>query len=118
MSSPINCTISFIKFLKPILSSHLLSPNTFLMAQIKIIRRQKTEQKEIMSKAKHFVAFKKLWASVVKEAHELSITIGSHVAIVAYSPGGIRYAYDSSNNFDTIDKFLNDAKPFAFKGGH
>ncbi|KAK4721270.1 hypothetical protein R3W88_011503 [Solanum pinnatisectum] len=86
------------------------------MTQIKIICRHKTEQKEIMSKAKHFVAFKRLWASVVKEAHELSITRGAHVAIVAYSPGGIRYANDSSNNFDKIDKFLNDAKPSAVKG--
>jgi len=72
----------------------------------------------IISKAKHFVAFKKLWASVVKEAHKLSITTGAHVAIVAYSQGGIPYVYDSSNCFDTIDKFLNDVKVSVVKGGH
>ncbi|KAK4709981.1 hypothetical protein R3W88_004494 [Solanum pinnatisectum] len=72
----------------------------------------------ITSKAKCVVAFKKLWASVVKEAHELYITTGEHVAIVAYSPTGKPYAYDSSGNFDTIERFLNDAKASTVKGGH
>ncbi|KAK4709820.1 hypothetical protein R3W88_004333 [Solanum pinnatisectum] len=88
------------------------------MAQIKIMHRQKTQQKVIISKAKRFIAFKKLWASVVQEAHKLSITTRAHVVIVAYSMSGIPYVYDSSNYFDTIDKFFNDAKASAVKGVH
>jgi len=88
------------------------------MAQTKIIRRRKIELKMITSKAKRMVAFKKLWASAVKEARELHITTGADVAIVAYSPIGKPYAYDSSNNFGTIKRFLNNAKASAIKGGH
>ncbi|KAG5581633.1 hypothetical protein H5410_052260 [Solanum commersonii] len=88
------------------------------MAQTKIIRRQKIELKMITSKAKCMVAFKKLWASAIKEAHELYITTGEHIAIVHYSPSGKPFAYDSSNSFDTIERFLNDAKAFAVKEGH
>jgi len=88
------------------------------MTQINIMHREKTQQKVIISKAKHFVAFKKIWASVVKEANNLSITKGALIAIVAYSPGGIPFVYDSSNSFDTINKFLNYAKASAVKGGH
>ncbi|KAG5621388.1 hypothetical protein H5410_006606 [Solanum commersonii] len=83
------------------------------MAQTKIIHRQKIEQKMTTSKVKHIITFKKLWASAVKEAYELSITTGGHVAIVTYSPTGKPYAYDSSNIFDTIDRLLNDAKASA-----
>ncbi|KAG5620383.1 hypothetical protein H5410_005601 [Solanum commersonii] len=71
----------------------------------------------MISKAKCFVAFKNLWASVVKEAHKLSITTGAHAVIVAYFASGIPYVYDSSNFFDTIYKFINDAKAFAVIGG-
>ncbi|KAK6796736.1 hypothetical protein RDI58_004437 [Solanum bulbocastanum] len=88
------------------------------MAQTLIIRRQKIELKMITSKAKRMVAFKKLWASAVNEAHELHITTGADVAIVAYSPIGKPYAYDSSNNFGTIERYLNNAKASAVKGGH
>ena len=49
---------------------------------MQIMYRQKTKEKVIVSKTKHFVAFKKLWESVAKEAHKLSIRIGSDVAIV------------------------------------
>ncbi|KAG5620347.1 hypothetical protein H5410_005565 [Solanum commersonii] len=63
-------------------------------------------------------SFQKSMASVVKEAHKLSITTGAHAAIVAYSVSGIPYVYDSSNFFDTIYKFLNDAKASAVIGGH
>lgn len=33
----------------------------------------------ITSKAKHMILFKKLWASLVKEVHELYMTTGAHV---------------------------------------
>lgn len=72
----------------------------------------------ITSKVKRMVLFKKLWANFVKEAHDLYMTTGAHVTIVAFSPTGKAYAYDSSNNFDTIERFLNDSKASAIEGGH
>ncbi|KAK4723485.1 hypothetical protein R3W88_026264 [Solanum pinnatisectum] len=86
------------------------------MAQTKIIRRQKIELKMITSKAKRMVLFKKLWASVVKKAHELCMTTGAHVTIVTFSPTDKSYAYDSSYNFDAIERFLIDAKASAING--
>ena len=62
----------------------------------------KTQHKVIISKEKGFVAFKKIWASVVKKEHNLSNTRWAHVAIVAYPPRSIPCVYDFSNNFDTI----------------
>ncbi|KAG5620375.1 hypothetical protein H5410_005593 [Solanum commersonii] len=72
----------------------------------------------MISKAKRFVAFKQLWASVVKKANKLSITTRAHVAIATYSKVYFPYVYDSSNCLDTLNKFLNDAKASAVKGGH
>ena len=82
------------------------------------MHRQKTQHKVILSKAKLFVTFKKLWASVVKEIHDLSIYKGSHVAIVSQPQGGVPYVYNSLGIFDTINKFLNDVKASAVKWGH
>ena len=64
------------------------------MAQIDIVNREKTQQKVIISKEKHFVSFKKVWESVVDEAHKLSIKTGAHVAIAAYSPSATPFTYD------------------------
>ncbi|TMW88443.1 hypothetical protein EJD97_018566 [Solanum chilense] len=88
------------------------------MAQTKIVRRQKIQLKMITCKVKRIIAFKKLWESLVKEAHEQHLKTGEHIAIVAYSPTGKPHAYDSSGSFDTIDRFLNDAKAFVLEGGH
>lgn len=52
------------------------------MKQINILNQEKIQHKMIIPKEKCFVAFKKLWESVAKEAHRLSIRIGSDVAIV------------------------------------
>ena len=66
------------------------------------MHREKTQHKVIISKEKCFVAFKKIWASVVKKEHNLSNTRWAHVSIVAYPPSAIPSVYDSSNNFDSI----------------
>ena len=69
----------------------------------------------IISKEKLFVDFKKIWASVVNEAHKISYKTWVRVDIAAYSPGATQFIHDSSNIFDTINKFLNYLKNFFVK---
>lgn len=86
------------------------------MTQIKIIHQKKIQQKVILYKEKCFIAFKRLWQSVDNEAHKHSFTTEKHIAIVSYSAGDVPYVYDSSNSFDSIDKFLNDVNICVVKG--
>lgn len=94
--------IFFSMFLKLIPSNHLLLSKAFVMAENKIIRQQMTEIKVMESEVKGEAIFKKGMKNIVKKAHKHSGITGDHVIILAYSPSGKPFFYDSATNSNTI----------------
>lgn len=45
--------------------------------------------------------------NLIKEALNLSITMETHDVNLVYSPSSKSYFYDSSNNFNKIENFIN-----------